>query len=394
MLHTTTPGCARVEHREQCGQAAVRRPVAHRRGHRDQRHPGQPTDDTRQRALHPGDDDQAVGHVELWPRGRDAVQARDADVVDPLHTGAERPCHERRLGGDRCVGGPGGHHAHSAAGFRQRTEGDGPGDLVDERVGEDLTEQRQGVVRHPGRDRPMGTGPPGQLAQDRGGLLGSLASRIDDLGIAGAQPAVGVDPREAEVRRARHGTGGKTFECRVDGQAARRHVAQQRLHLGAIHAGKANLGPDRVRLGFGFVSTDLQLDRDTLEIVAVAAAALSALSFLLLLIALARLRALGRRVRRLTSRGARAEGAAGGLDLTALRHVGVVRYDAFGDMGGRLSFSAAVFDAQGDGFVLTSINGRSETRTYAKGLVGLKSEQTLSPEEQQAIRDANGDRHD
>lgn len=147
----------------------------------------------------------------------------------------------------------------------------------------------------------------------------------------------------------------------------------------------------RVRLVFGFVSIDLQLDRDTLEVVAVAAAGVAGLSFLLVLMALARLRALGRRLRRLTSRGARAEGAAGGPDLTALRHVGVVRYDAFGDMGGRLSFSAAVFDAQGDGFVLTSINGRSETRTYAKGLAGLQSEQTLSPEEQQAIRDAKGD---
>jgi hypothetical protein len=142
---------------------------------------------------------------------------------------------------------------------------------------------------------------------------------------------------------------------------------------------------------FGFVSIDMQLDRNTLEVVAVAAAVVAGLSFLLVLIALARLRALGRRMRRLTARGARSDGAAGGPDLTALRHVGVVRYDAFGDMGGRLSFSAAVFDAQGDGFVLTSINGRSETRTYAKGLAGLKSEQSLSPEEQQAIRDAQGD---
>jgi hypothetical protein len=81
-------------------------------------------------------------------------------------------------------------------------------------------------------------------------------------------------------------------------------------------------------------------------------------------------------------------GAADGADPTALRHVAVVRYDAFGDMGGRLSFSAAVFDAQGDGFVISSINGRSETRTYAKALTGLASDQTLSPEEQEAIRQA------
>jgi len=69
----------------------------------------------------------------------------------------------------------------------------------------------------------------------------------------------------------------------------------------------------------------------------------------------------------------------------AVRHVAVVRYDAFGDMGGRLSFSAALLDDAGDGLVLTSINGRQETRSYAKGVKGGDSEHTLSPEERQAV---------
>ncbi|HET6815879.1 MAG TPA: DUF4446 family protein [Mycobacteriales bacterium] len=69
----------------------------------------------------------------------------------------------------------------------------------------------------------------------------------------------------------------------------------------------------------------------------------------------------------------------------ALRHVAVVRYDAFGDMGGRLSFTAALLDDAGDGLIITSIHGRSEARTYAKGVTGGSSEQSLSPEEQQAI---------
>src|SRR5436305_5400931 len=82
--------------------------------------------------------------------------------------------------------------------------------------------------------------------------------------------------------------------------------------------------------------------------------------------------------------------AAARADLSdALRHVAVVRYDAFGDMGGRLSFSAALLDDAGDGIVLTSINGRSETRTYAKGVKGGDSDHSLSPEEQQAIGYAN-----
>jgi hypothetical protein len=74
----------------------------------------------------------------------------------------------------------------------------------------------------------------------------------------------------------------------------------------------------------------------------------------------------------------------------AIRHVAVVRYDAFADMGGRLSFSAAMLDDAGDGLVITSINGRSETRTYAKGVKGGASEHTLSPEELQAIGYATG----
>lgn len=69
----------------------------------------------------------------------------------------------------------------------------------------------------------------------------------------------------------------------------------------------------------------------------------------------------------------------------AIRHVAVVRYDAFGDMGGRLSFSAALLDDAGDGLVLTSINGRSETRTYAKGVKNGSSEAQLSPEEEQVV---------
>ena len=84
-----------------------------------------------------------------------------------------------------------------------------------------------------------------------------------------------------------------------------------------------------------------------------------------------------------------AEVASARSDLAStLRHVGVVRYDAFGDMGGRLSFSAALLDDAGDGLVLTSINGRSETRTYAKGVSGGASDQTLSPEESEAISHA------
>lgn len=77
---------------------------------------------------------------------------------------------------------------------------------------------------------------------------------------------------------------------------------------------------------------------------------------------------------------------------TSLRHVAVVRYDAFDDLAGRLSFSAALLDDAGDGVVLTSINGRSETRSYAKGVSGGRSTHPLSPEEKEALAKARAPR--
>lgn len=72
----------------------------------------------------------------------------------------------------------------------------------------------------------------------------------------------------------------------------------------------------------------------------------------------------------------------------ALRHLAVVRYDAFGDMGGHLSWSVALLDDGGHGVVLTSIHGRSDARTYAKTITGWTCEQQLSPEELEAIEHA------
>ena len=70
------------------------------------------------------------------------------------------------------------------------------------------------------------------------------------------------------------------------------------------------------------------------------------------------------------------------------RHLGVVRYDAFGDMGGHLSWSLALLDDAGDGVVMTSIHGRSDARAYAKSVSGWTSDTQLSPEEEEAIASA------
>jgi Protein of unknown function (DUF4446) len=83
-----------------------------------------------------------------------------------------------------------------------------------------------------------------------------------------------------------------------------------------------------------------------------------------------------------------AVGSRGTVDPRALRDVAIVRYDALNEMSGQLSFSLALLNAVGDGVVLSSINGRAETRTYAKTVIAGKGAEELSPEEAQAVHSA------
>jgi len=155
----------------------------------------------------------------------------------------------------------------------------------------------------------------------------------------------------------------------------------------------------------------LDLDPTTVAWIALAGASVAVLAFVLALTALVSLRRMRRHytilqgedgaesfvtavsrkaqeVDRLREavEGARTEVDSLRLALSdAIRHVAVVRYDAFNDMGGRMSFSAAMLDDAGDGLVISSINGRSETRTYAKGVKAGSSDALLSPEEEQVI---------
>lgn len=73
---------------------------------------------------------------------------------------------------------------------------------------------------------------------------------------------------------------------------------------------------------------------------------------------------------------------------TVLRRIALVRYDAFDDLGGRLSFSLAIMDDSGNGITLTSIASTSDTRLYAKSLTRGVGEHTLSAEEEQAVKAA------
>jgi len=72
----------------------------------------------------------------------------------------------------------------------------------------------------------------------------------------------------------------------------------------------------------------------------------------------------------------------------SFQRVGLVRYNPFEETGGNQSFALALLDADGDGWVLSSLHARAGTRMYAKSIKGGRSEAGLSSEETAAITQA------
>jgi len=68
--------------------------------------------------------------------------------------------------------------------------------------------------------------------------------------------------------------------------------------------------------------------------------------------------------------------------------IGIVKYDAFPDVGGRLSFALAMLDNENSGFVLNTIHSREGCYTYIKEIVKGESYIVLGQEEKEALRHA------
>lgn len=70
---------------------------------------------------------------------------------------------------------------------------------------------------------------------------------------------------------------------------------------------------------------------------------------------------------------------------TSLRFHGMVRYDAYRDMGGAQSWSIALLDGNQTGSIITSLHARDHARVYLKEMVEGVAGQRLSPEEERAV---------
>lgn len=74
--------------------------------------------------------------------------------------------------------------------------------------------------------------------------------------------------------------------------------------------------------------------------------------------------------------------------VTAYQKIGLVKYDAFREIGGKLSFVLVLLTAENNGFILNSMHSKEGCYTYVKEVVNGEVFIVLSEEEQQALDDA------
>jgi hypothetical protein len=74
----------------------------------------------------------------------------------------------------------------------------------------------------------------------------------------------------------------------------------------------------------------------------------------------------------------------------AISYIGVVAYNAFGNITGNQSRSISLLNERGDGLVITLLSSRKETVFYTKEVRGSKGVEELSPEERAAVDRALG----
>ena len=75
---------------------------------------------------------------------------------------------------------------------------------------------------------------------------------------------------------------------------------------------------------------------------------------------------------------------------TVYTKLGIVKYDAFNEMGGKLSFALAMLDNSNNGYVINSMHNREGCYTYVKEIIKGESFIPLGDEESKALSQAMG----
>lgn len=70
---------------------------------------------------------------------------------------------------------------------------------------------------------------------------------------------------------------------------------------------------------------------------------------------------------------------------STFQKIGITKYDAFNQMGGKLSFCLALLDENNNGFILNSVHSAEGCYSYTKEIINGESSISLGEEEKQAL---------
>ncbi len=73
---------------------------------------------------------------------------------------------------------------------------------------------------------------------------------------------------------------------------------------------------------------------------------------------------------------------------SCIQKIGIIKYDAFSQMGGKLSFCLALLDQKNNGFILNSVHGTEGCYTYTKKITKGQCDIPLGKEEEEALKEA------
>ena len=73
---------------------------------------------------------------------------------------------------------------------------------------------------------------------------------------------------------------------------------------------------------------------------------------------------------------------------SVFQKLGIVKYNAFKEMGGNLSFALCMLDSENTGFILNTMHGREGSYTYIKEIIKGEAYATLGEEEKEALEKA------
>ncbi len=75
---------------------------------------------------------------------------------------------------------------------------------------------------------------------------------------------------------------------------------------------------------------------------------------------------------------------------SSFQKIGIIKYDAFREIGGKLSFSLALLDENNNGFILNSVHSTDACYSYTKEITNGHCNISLGKEEEEALNMAMG----